>query len=64
MKREIDLAGIVWGYVDQCFESGLYGDNMNEVVLSLMRTGGLEQAARIGIIKLAKRNDEGGASDA
>lgn len=54
MKREIDMPVIVWGYVDQCLASGLYGDNLNEVVLSLMRTGGLEQAARIGIIRLGK----------
>ncbi len=57
MKRTIDLDPKVWGYVDQCLASGLYGADISETVLSLMRTGGFEQAVRIGVIRFdtAKR---------
>lgn len=51
MKREIDLDRKVWGYIDQCLQSGLYGMDIHEVVLSLMRNGGFDQALRIGVIK-------------
>lgn len=55
MKREIDLPKKVWGYVDQCLASGLYGESLDEVVLSLMRTGGFDQAIRIGVLTFVKR---------
>jgi len=54
VKRRIDLPKKVWGYIDQCLKSGLYGENRDEVILSLMRTGGLEQAVKIGVIKFEK----------
>lgn len=55
MKREIDLPAKVWGYIDKCLDSGLYGENVSDVILSLMRTGGFDQAIRIGVIKFGKR---------
>lgn len=51
MKKTVDLPKKVWGYIDQCLKSGLYGDNRDEVVLSLIRTGGIDQAVRIGVVK-------------
>lgn len=54
VKRKIDLPKKVWGYIDQCLASGLYGLNRDEVILSLMRTGGFEQAVKIGVIKFEK----------
>lgn len=55
MKRKVDLPKKVWGYIDQCLASGLYGETTDEVILSLMRTGGFDQAVRIGVISFQRR---------
>ena len=55
MKREVDLPKKVWGYIEQCLNSGLYGETIDEVILSLMRTGGLDQAVRIGVISFQRK---------
>lgn len=59
MKREVDLPKKVWGYLEQCLKSGLYGETIDEVILTLMRSGGIEQAVRIGVISFKPRTEVG-----
>lgn len=59
MKREVDLHPAIWALIDQCLRTGLYGDTVSDAVLSLMRSGGLEQAARIGVIDVRAKSKKG-----
>lgn len=49
--HEIRLPKQIWKMIADCQKSGLYGDTKDEVILTLMRSGGFDGAILIGATK-------------